>query len=425
VNADAIRRANVASRRLPPQRAAKLLAFLRERDLTGWPPPPPTVDERRARWEEHVARYGLGPDRWATQWGPVTPYTRSEFHPDPARRWTFYLGVGHPHHLRHSPVPLFLSATTLARYRSRSEDFPVRMNSPWAGDSGAYAALMLTTRPDEHPWWMHPDEYGGMWVRFMEDVGPPDFVAVQDVPCEPGARRRTGLSVREHQEATLRSYLYLAEQFPMVPWLATLQGWHPWEYLEHAAMYERAGVTLAGRKVGVGSLCRRGSQRDIAAVLAALAPLGMLIHGFGVSVNALRLIGHLVDSSDSQAWSATARAEHIRLPGCTHMSRPDRVTGVRTPTDCRNCFRYALAYREEVMDAVRQAARPGRAMHEPLSAEAPAAAVRRVGATGCSHRRAPAPNQLALFDYLPAEPAAVRPAPPAHQTPRRELMRYH
>lgn len=112
-------------------------------------------------------------------------------------------------------------------------------------------------------------------------------------------------------------------------------------------MYERAGVTLAGRKVGVGSLCRRGSQRDVAAVLAGLAPQGMLIHGFGVSINALRLAGPLLDSSDSQAWSATARAEHIRLPGCTHMSRPDRVTGVRAPTDCRNCFRYALAHDAE------------------------------------------------------------------------------
>jgi hypothetical protein len=101
-------------------------------------------------------------------------------------------------------------------------------------------------------------------------------------------------------------------------------------------------------------VCRRGSQNGVAQVLGALAPLGMRMHGFGVSVNALRIAGHLLDSSDSQAWSITAKLEHIRLPGCTHMSRADKVTGGRTETDCRNCPRYALHYREEVMDALRE-----------------------------------------------------------------------
>ncbi|NIL64720.1 hypothetical protein HCB39_26250 [Salinispora arenicola] len=71
-----------------------------------------------------------------------------------------------------------------------------------------------------------------------------------------------------------------------------------------------------------------------------------------MSINALRLVGPLLAISDSQAWSATARRERIRLPGCTHLSRPDPLTGCRVPTDCRNCFRYALAYREELMDAL-------------------------------------------------------------------------
>jgi hypothetical protein len=170
---DAVRCRNIASYGLPAERAAALLGFLRERGLTEWPPPPPTVDKRRTDWEAHVARYGLGPDRWDTRWGPITPYTIGEFHPDPARRMVFYTGVGHPHHLNDSPVLLFISATTLARYRSRGEDFPVRMTGAgWAGDSGAYTAL-TGTNPD-HPWHLDPDEFGAMWVRFSEDVGPPD-----------------------------------------------------------------------------------------------------------------------------------------------------------------------------------------------------------------------------------------------------------
>lgn len=121
--AEAIRRRNVDSYGLDPRRAADLLAFMRERGLTQWPPPAPTVEQRRAHWQASVARWGLGPARWETAWGSITPWTVSEFHPDPARRMVFYLGVGHPHHLNDAPVPLFLSATTLARYRRRGEQF--------------------------------------------------------------------------------------------------------------------------------------------------------------------------------------------------------------------------------------------------------------------------------------------------------------
>lgn len=280
-----------------------------------------------------------------------TPWTRTADGSDPAREMTFYLGVGHPTHLVGSPVPLFLSAPTLARYRTTGDRMPLQMGSPWAGDSGAYAALMLNKNSNEHPWSWHPDEYGGMWVRLIDDIGPCDFVAIQDWPCEPSVRERTKATVREHQEDTLRSYLYLAEEFYMVPWLPVLQGWHPWEYVEHFEMYAKAGVDLTGRRVGIGSVCRRGSQNGIAQVLQTLAPFGMRMHGFGVSINGLRLAGHLLASSDSQAWSATARRENIRLDGCTHTGRDGR------PNDCRNCFRYALHYRERVMDALRENAR--------------------------------------------------------------------
>jgi hypothetical protein len=157
--------------------------------------------------------------------------------------------------------------------------------------------------------------------------------------------------VREHQQLSLDSYLQLAEGFPWLPWLPVLQGWQPHEYLEHAAMYRAAGVELAGQLVGVGSICRRGSQRAILAVLETIAPLGARLHGFGVSINGLRLAGHLLHSSDSQSHSAVARLEHIRLAGCTHLSKPDEH-GVRRKTDCRNCFDWAVAYRGRIAAAL-------------------------------------------------------------------------
>ena len=46
--------------------------------------------ERRARWDAHVARHGLGPSReHHPVYGSITPWTGGEFHPDPARRMTF------------------------------------------------------------------------------------------------------------------------------------------------------------------------------------------------------------------------------------------------------------------------------------------------------------------------------------------------
>lgn len=268
---------------------------------------------------------------------------------------TFYTGVGHPNWLNTATIPLFLSVTTLARYRSRGDAWPIRGTSgaPWAGDSGAYAALMLATDGDGHPWSLDGELYGGLWLRLVEEIGRrPDFIAPQDWPCEPAVRLRTGLTVRDHQELTLDSYCQLAEGFPWLPWMPVLQGWTVGDYLRHAAMYAAADVDLAAcGRVGVGSICRRGSQRAVAAVLEALSPLGLRLHGFGMSINALRLGWHHLASADSQAWSAVARREHIRLPGCAH------TTKAGEPSDCRNCPRWAQAYRERALAAVADGAR--------------------------------------------------------------------
>jgi hypothetical protein len=277
-----------------------------------------------------------------------------------AQPFTYYTGA-EPHHLNHSSAPLFVSSTRLARYTTAGDAWPVRTATAWAGDSGAYTAHMGNN--PGHPWHASADVYGGMWVRFMEECGrQPDFVAPQDWPCEPGVRARTGYTVRDHQELTVWSYLHLTEEFPMVPWLPVLQGWTLAEYVDCADMYERAGVQLADMpRVGLGSVCRRGAQTDVAAIVTTLAARGYRLHGFGVSLNALRLVGHLLASADSQAWSATARAEGIRLEGCTHTAR-DGVT----PTDCRNCFAYAMTYRAEVEQALMESA-TARARAEQLS----------------------------------------------------------
>jgi|WetSurMetagenome_2_1015567.scaffolds.fasta_scaffold105255_2 hypothetical protein len=261
----------------------------------------------------------------------------------------FYTGAHHPNWLNTSPVPLFLSATTLAKYRTTGNRWPIRGTSgaSWAGDSGAYAALMLAVDSDGHPWSADYERFGGMWLRFADEIGRhPDFIAIQDWPCEPAVRARTGMTVTNHQELTTSSYLQLAEDFPWLPWMPVLQGWTVDDYLRHVEEYQSAGVDLAEcRRVGVGSVCRRGGQHGVASIIRALAAMGLRLHGFGVSINALRVCGHLLTSSDSQAWSANARRDRIRIQGCTH------------PGDCRNCSTWARKYAEMTMDVCKASAR--------------------------------------------------------------------
>lgn len=296
-----------------------------------------------------------GGTRWDERWRlDLTPAD------DRRRRMRYYTGIGHPYHLKHSPVPVFIAITTLMRYaaewREQGDTWPVQsFGARWAGDCGAYAALMLARDSDAHPWSMDYRSYASTWATLVGKISHdypglgPDFIAIQDWPCEPSVRARTGMTVRQHQDLTLESFGMLIGEIEHLPWLPVLQGWELEEYLEHFEMYRAAGVDLAdGRLVGIGSVCRRGSQKGIARIIRGLAPLGIRMHAFGLSINGLREVGHLLASSDSTAWSKTAREEHILLPGCDHRSR---TTG--EPTDCRNCFRYALAYREEILDAVR------------------------------------------------------------------------
>lgn len=276
----------------------------------------------------------------------LTPWTRDATDPDPARHMTFYLGSHMPRWLETSPVPLFVSRTTLEKYRRDGDPFP-KGRCLWALDSGGFTELQR-----HGTWTMSADEYGGMVYRFMDNGAQPFWCAPQDWMCEPAVIEGgtwngqsfagTGLSVPIHQELTIENYLYLVENFPAAPWVPVLQGWTLDDYLSHAEQYEAAGVDLTDvRVVGLGSVCRRQSTAEIGAITGTLAARGYRLHGFGVKVQGLAQYAHNLASADSLAWSAAARLENHRMPGCTH----------RGP--CNNCLTYAVAWRERVMDAIR------------------------------------------------------------------------
>ena len=257
---------------------------------------------------------------------------------DPATLVRFYLGAHQPRWLEHSPVPLMVSARTLAKYRRRGDAFP-SARVPWALDSGGFTELSM-----HGEWTIHAEAYGALVARLVSETGwPPDFAAPQDWMCEPEILAKTGLGVADHQELTLDNLVFLREEFPFVPWLPVLQGWTVEDYLAHVDAYQQAGVDLTGEPlVGVGSVCRLQATGKAAAIVQALHDQGLTrLHGFGIKTDGLDSYGHLLASADSLAWSFGARRRQVRLDGCSH------------PGPCNNCLAYALVWREEVLARLR------------------------------------------------------------------------
>ncbi len=234
-----------------------------------------------------------------------------------------------PRWLAVSEVPLFVSHQRLRGIKR----LPVA-RAPWALDSGGFTELSTKGR-----WTITPAEYVASVRRYRDEVGQLQWAAIQDHMCEAFILRKTGRTLRQHQESTVQSFLDLKSLAPDLPWAPVLQGFAQEEYLQCADLYARAGVDLTQEPiVGVGSICRRQETTEAVFILKSLAALGLRLHGFGFKILGLRRVASLLASSDSMAWSFAARRS-APLPGCTHRN-------------CANCFRYALMWRERLMSSL-------------------------------------------------------------------------
>jgi len=240
----------------------------------------------------------------------------------------FYLGTHQPGWLNHVVVPLFVSRVRLLRYKT----FP-RAAGPWALDSGAFSEI------DKHGrWTVSAEQYAEEVQRWQKEIGRMQWASVQDWMCETVMLEKTGLTVRDHQERTLVSYVHLRELAPSVPWVPVLQGFAHREYIDHLRQYEAAGIDLRSLPlVGVGSLCRRQATAAAGRIIFDLACHGLRLHGFGFKTDGLRLVGDVMESADSMAWSKQAR-KRPPLPECVGRHK-----------SCANCLRYAMRWRENVI----------------------------------------------------------------------------
>ena len=240
---------------------------------------------------------------------------------------TFFLGTDEPTWLERVDVPLFISRRRLA-YRCRKV-LP-RALSPWALDSGGFTEIHKYGE-----WTLSAEDYADEVRRYSVEVGNLEWAAPQDWMCEESALAASGRTVAEHQRLTTENFLELRDRLGLLV-IPVLQGWVLDDYRRHADAYAKAGVDLANEdRIGLGSVCRRNADSEIAEIVAEFFPLRL--HGFGMKGSGYVANVDRLASADSMAWSYAARF-NAPLPGCTHRA-------------CNHCERWALKWRKNLLDA--------------------------------------------------------------------------
>ncbi|MFF5085442.1 hypothetical protein ACFY36_51095 [Actinoplanes sp. NPDC000266] len=245
----------------------------------------------------------------------------------------FYLGTHRPGWLTDSPVPLFVSDTTL-RQRRRLPRAACR----WALDSGGYSQLRRSGSWAEGP---TPREYAARIRRYATEIAGLEWASAQDWMCDPGTLARTGLGVGRHLHLTVRNFLDLKTIDADLPVVPAVQGEQPDDYIECVELYARYGVDLRTLPlVAVGSLCHRQASAQAETIVDLLHRAGLRrLHLYGVKTLGLLRFADRATSTHSMAWSWAARFQPP-LPGCGHRGR------------CGNCRRFALRWREAMLSRV-------------------------------------------------------------------------
>lgn len=226
----------------------------------------------------------------------------------------FYLGIHHVPWLETMTVPAFVS---YSRLRGR-KTFP-RSAVDWGHDSRGFKEIETHGR-----YTFTAAQYAKDVRRASQEIGRMVWASIMDYMCEAHILKRTGLSVVKHQELTVQSLLELRDIAPDIDWAPVLQGDTPGSYEACAERYEKAGIALRDEPVvGLGSVCRRQSTREIAAVVRHLRPLNLRLHGFGVKATGIGMVGEWFHSFDSQAWSANARRRSPMEHHCSPARRDE------------------------------------------------------------------------------------------------------
>jgi hypothetical protein len=212
----------------------------------------------------------------------------------------FHVGLHQPSDCQHFER----SFVSINRIRQRKAKFSV---NKWIMDSGAFTEIS-----SHGEYRTEPEEYAREAARW-EGNGSLLCIVSQDYMCEPFILKKTGMTVREHQEKTVERYVRIVAASP-VSVMPVLQGYQLADYLNHIDDYGTRGLLSPGMRIGVGSVCKRNSNveeiEDILFAIKEKAPY-LRLHGFGLKTTALRseAVWAMLYSADSMAWSYSARMQ--------------------------------------------------------------------------------------------------------------------
>jgi hypothetical protein len=224
--------------------------------------------------------------------------------------------------------PLFVSARRLRRYKTVKP-----ATQDWALDSGGFSELNMFGE-----WRTTPRAYVEETARWADEVGRLQWAAQQDWMCEPFVLEQTGLTVAEHQRRTINNLLDLRSLNPDLPFVPVIQGWTPDDYWRHVDDWTAAGIDLAAEPlVGIGSVCRRANLRPMGDLIVRLHEAGVRLHGFGIKADGVSQYGWALASSDSLAWTRSARLLRGNLCGVPHQAE-----------NCNNCPRWATMWADAI-----------------------------------------------------------------------------
>lgn len=183
------------------------------------------------------------------------------------------------------------------------------------------------------------EQYAAEVRHYSEEIGKMEWAAIMDWMCEPFMLEKTGLQVWRHQQLTVANYLRLMEIAPDLPWVPILQGFTRDDYMRCVDMYDHEWIDLTKEPVvGLGSVCRRQGTTEIEDIICELHSMGIRLHAFGFKTDGLATCAHMLESSDSLAWSWNAR-RNPPMDGCTHKN-------------CNSCRRWAMRWRDGVMNVI-------------------------------------------------------------------------
>ena len=196
----------------------------------------------------------------------------------------------------HWPLP-YLPRVMLSYNMLRKIKTLWKIDIPFMMDSGAFAVIL---KYGKYPFTQ--EEYASGIQKWH-----PDIAWTMDYPCEPSVQKKGHYDPVSAQEMTIDNQIKLLDLNANTQMV--VQGWTVQDYLENLDRIKDEG--LLTERLGIGSLCRRGQNREIARIVRAIhnnVPSWVKLHGFGVKVSVLANTDAKFElySADSMSWAIEA-----------------------------------------------------------------------------------------------------------------------